>query len=368
MDCRFLKNVNNERKKKRNNDSMGRETARGVFMLTRTLGRTSLEVSVIGFGGIPIQRLAMQDAVKVLHKALDQEINFFDTARGYTDSEEKIGQALSKARDGIYLASKAMSRDAVGMTKEIETSLRNLRVETIDLYQVHALGSFEQLEEVLSPHGAYSALDNARKQGKIRYLGVTGHVREVLCKAIKTGLFDTAQFPYNPIETEWEEEALPEAKKRGLGVIGMKPVAGGALRSVGAALKFSLHRGIDVVIPGMDSISQVVENASIGKQLLPPDQDDMLSLDKERRLWGDRFCRRCGYCMPCQNGLDIPTLLLLQAYHQRYGLVDWAKNRLEALSKSYTDCQACGDCLSRCPYELPIPELIQQAATEMLSD
>ncbi len=330
-------------------------------MEKRILGKTDMEVSVVGFGGIPLQGLSPAEAERLLHHALDMGINFFDSARAYTDSEEKMGKALSGKRDNIFLASKALSRTADSMAAELEASLKNLRTDRIDLYQTHSVGSLEQLEKILAPGGAYEALSKAREAGKIRWIGVTGHSRPVLCKAVETGLFDTVQLPFNPIEDEWEQDLLPAAREAGMGTIGMKPLAGGAIRNARAAIRFSLTRGIDVSIPGMDAIEQVDENCSAGDGLAPQGDDELAGLQREKKLWGERFCRRCAYCMPCPEGLDIPFLLLIEGYYTRYGLEGWARERLAALPKTYDDCTACGECLERCPYNLPIPDMMAEA-------
>jgi predicted aldo/keto reductase-like oxidoreductase len=335
-------------------------------MEKRKLGRTDIEASVVGFGGIPIQGLASTEAERLLLHALDRGINFFDSARAYTDSEEKMGRALHAHRDSIYLASKALSRTSSGMRKELEKSLGNLRTGMIDLYQVHSVGSLGDLEKTLAPGGAYEALARARDEGKVRWIGVTGHSRPVLFKAIETGLFDTVQLPFNPIENEWEEKVLPAAREERMGTIGMKPVAGGAIRNVGASIRFSLTRGIDVSIPGMDSPAQVDENVRVGEELGPPTAEELAALREERELWGERFCRRCAYCMPCPEGLNIPFLLLIEGYYTRYELHDWARERLQALSKTYGDCTACGECLEKCPYDLPIPDLMKDAVTRVV--
>ncbi len=334
-------------------------------MEKRMLGRTDLSVSVIGFGGIPIQRSSQIEVDQILHRALDRGINFIDTARGYTDSEAKIGQALSGRRNDYILASKALSRDFTGMTNELEASLRDLKTDMIDLYQLHAVGTEEQLTRVLAPDGAVAALRQAQNRGMIRYIGVTGHSRQTLEMAVASGAFDTVQFPFNPIETEWAETLIPAAEKHNVGLIGMKPVAGGALTHVEAALRFSLSRGLDVVIPGMDSVEQVNQNSGVGIDLRPPTESEIASLNKECDFWGERFCRRCGYCLPCPNGLNIPMLLLIHAYFERYTLQQWAAERLSGLDKKYTDCVSCGECLPRCPYNLPIPDLLSEAGKQM---
>ena len=331
-------------------------------MDTRILGKTDMEVAVVGFGGIPIQGLSFDEAERVLRRALDRGINFFDSARAYTDSEEKMGRALAAHRDRFFLASKALSRTVGKMAAEFEASLRNLRTGMIDLYQVHSVGSLEQLEKILGPGGAYEALAAAREAGKIRYIGITGHSRSVLVKAIDTGLFDTVQFPYNPIEVEWRDDVIPAAREAGIGTIGMKPLAGGALHNAAAAIRFTLTSGIDLSIPGMDSVEQVDVNTAAAEPLVPPADVELAGLAREKELWGGRFCRRCAYCMPCPNGLDIPFLLLIEAYYSRYELRDWALARLSALEKTFGDCTACGECIEKCPYNLPVPDMMSAAA------
>lgn len=330
-------------------------------MKTRQLGRTGLEVSVVGFGGIPIQKLSIEEAGEVLSRALDLGITFFDTARGYTDSEYKIGQALADRRDEFVLATKSLVRDANGMTEELALSLANLRTNRIALYQLHAIGSEKQLEQVLGPDGAVEVLAEAQAQGTVGHIGLTTHSREMALAAIETGRFATVQCPFNPIETEWGEDVLPAAEKAGMGTIGMKPIAGGALSQCPvAAIRYELTHGLTVVIPGMDSVAQVEQNAAAGSPLRPPDAEEEATLAEEKERWTGEFCRRCGYCMPCPEGLNIPMLLLLQGYHERYEMTDWALERLEGLEKHYEDCTACSTCTTRCPYELPIPEMMSR--------
>lgn len=334
-------------------------------MEKRLLGKTDIEASVVGFGGIPIQGISTVEAERVLLHALAAGINFFDSARAYTDSEEKMGRAFCGRLDGIHLASKALSRSGEGIASELETSLKNFRADMIDLYQIHSVGSLEQLRKVLSPGGAYEALVQARESGKIRWIGITGHSRPVLLEAISTGLFDTVQFPFNPIEDEWLEDVIPAARGKHMGTLGMKPLAGGAIRAAGPAIRYALNLGIDVSLPGMDSIEQVAENASVGCEPTPPTEAEIAVLRGEKELWGERFCRRCSYCMPCPNGLNIPFLFLIEAYYSRYELSDWALARLGNLEKKFADCKACGECLEKCPYNLPIPDMMKKAAEEV---
>jgi aryl-alcohol dehydrogenase-like predicted oxidoreductase len=327
-------------------------------MERRTLGRTDLNVSVIGFGGIPIQGIPSELSGQIVRGAVDLGINFFDTARGYTDSEAKLGEALEGRRNEVILATKSMARDRASMSRDIETSLRLLRTDRIDLYQVHNPSSEAQINQVCGPGGALEALATAQQAGKVRYIGITGHSRELLLKAMETGVFDTVQHPLNPLETGWQKEVGPAARRLGLGAIAMKPVAGGALAKVAkASLRWCLQHGADVAIPGMDSMEAVRTNASVGQRLRPPSEDEMTQLQAVMDRWEGAFCRRCGYCLPCPEGLNIPFLLLIEAYYSRYGLKAWALERLGGLDKTF----------ARCPYDLPVAELMSRFATQVRS-
>ncbi|MGB9847437.1 MAG: aldo/keto reductase, partial [Desulfotomaculales bacterium] len=207
-------------------------------MEMRQLGRTGLKVSLIGFGGIPIQRVNNEAAAVVLQAALAAGINFFDTARGYTDSEEKFGLVLGKGGLHPVIATKSMARTREEMAADIERSLKNLQVDYIDLYQLHNVRSREDLRQVLAPDGALAALREAQAAGKVRHVGITGHVVDVLAEAVQTGEFETVQFPFNAVEREGAARLLPLAEKLDMGVIVMKPLAGGALRPVRLALRF----------------------------------------------------------------------------------------------------------------------------------
>jgi hypothetical protein len=215
---------------------------------------------------------------------------------------------------------------------------------------------------VTGPGGALEALQAARAAGRIRALGLTTHSPEIALLAADHGAFQTLQVPWNPLERQFLP-AVERARARGVGTIAMKPLAGGALGPVATlALRHSLASGIDVVIPGLDDPAQADEIYAIGDGPYDLDPAETARLEAEMARWQGRFCHRCGYCMPCPNGLNIPMLLLLDAYTVRYGLGSWSAARLGGFSKRYADCEACGDCLARCPYGLQIPELLKEAA------
>jgi predicted aldo/keto reductase-like oxidoreductase len=334
------------------------------------LGKTGLKVNPIGFGGIPIQRLSPQESGKVIKKALDMGINFFDTSRIYTDSEEKLGRIFSQPqykdkRETFIIATKTFSREGKPAAKDLETGLKLLKTGYIDLYQCHNIGNDEDLQKILAPGSVLDVLQKAREKGKIRNIGITGHKPTMLMKALKAFDFDTVQVPLNYIEQACLEELVPYAKERGIGVIAMKPVGGGAFKHVPLVLRFNLTHGADVVIPGMDSEHQVIENLSVLENLNPLTGEEMAVLQKEKEVLGENFCRRCEYCMPCPQGLPIPFLHVLRAYYFRYNLQDWALERMNNLPKSYKDCIECGECVKKCPYELDTPGIFKETWEEI---
>lgn len=331
-------------------------------MQYRRLGKTEWSVSLVGMGGIPIQNISFEEAEKVLHAALEAGINFFDTARAYTDSEEKMGRVFGsyRERQKVYIATKSPALTKEGILEDIELSLKNLQVDYIDLYQLHNVKEQEALDKVLGPQGAVEGLLEAQKKGLIKHLGITGHVPEILIKALKTGLFYTVQFPFNAVETEALKELLPLAQELDVGTIVMKPLAGGALSDPEIALRFLFEHPVSTVIPGMNSLEQVAQNTSIAfKELTAAERE---KLQQEVDSLGKSFCRRCEYCLPCPQNINIPNIFLLDGYYTRYGLEDWAIKRYAALEKKAMDCAQCGLCEERCPYNLPIREMLKEAS------
>lgn len=331
----------------------------------RTLGRTNLKVSVIGFGGIPIQRVPQECADKIIKTCLEQGINFFDTARGYSNSEEKIGNALKHVKDKPILATKGMVDTKEQMEEAISTSLKNLQVKKIDLYQVHNVATEKRLETVIGKGGALQALTEARDKGVINFIGITGHKPEILIKAIQTGKFDTVQFPLNAIEHKRYLKILEEANKHNVGTIIMKPMAGGALKSAKSALRFIMQYDIDTIIPGMDSQAQVIENTAAIQQEITEEEKKTLLL--EAKNLGKDFCRMCEYCMPCPKGINIPLTMNMDAYYTRYELTDWTKTRYSSMQGPKADsCTECGKCEEKCPYELPIRHRMKRVKQNLL--
>lgn len=326
----------------------------------RILGKTGLRVSAIGFGGIPVQRISKEEAIKVIERAEERGINFIDTARGYGISEMFIGQALKGRREKWIIASKTMVRDKATMKTEIDISLNNLNTEYIDLYQFHNVRTMEDYHKILSDDGAYAALEEAKKLGKIRNIGITSHSLDLLKIAVESGKFDTIMYPYNIVETQ-AYELFKRANELNIGVIAMKPMAGGALTDGTIAMKFILeNKSITTAIPGMASIKEVEENSKVGSSFVPLTQEERENALKDAKELGDEFCRRCGYCSPCHKGIDIPTMFVIRGYKERYNLATWAEERYSAMKNTAKDCSECGVCEGKCPYNLPIRKMLKE--------
>ncbi|NLY36595.1 MAG: aldo/keto reductase [Tissierellia bacterium] len=323
------------------------------------LGTTGMEVLPLGLGGIPLQRIEEKQAIDLIGDCLEMGINFIDTARGYTVSEGFIGNALKElGNPDIYLATKSMQRSEVGIKEEMEMSFSLLKRDKIDLYQFHNVRSFEEFDILTGPGGGYDYCKKVQNEGRIAHLGLSTHRVDILERAIESGLFATVQFPMNYMESQGEA-LLRRAKEKGIGTIIMKPFAGGALRHKDLALRYLLHGGVgDVIIPGIDGPQQLRMNLE-QMQLGPLSTQERQLIKEEADELGEHFCRRCGYCMPCSLGIDIPTVFLMEGYYSRYHLEEWALERYGAFDKKAADCIACGLCESRCPYDLPIISMME---------
>lgn len=323
------------------------------------LGATGLVVSEVGFGGIPIQRLSHVEAVSVVRKCLDLGITFLDTANGYTTSEERIGEAIRGRRDHLVLATKTQARDAEGVAKHLALSLERLGVDAIDLYQFHCVSSEEDYRKVLAPGGPLDVVRQAQASGVVRHVGLTSHAMDIAIKAVRSGHFQTIMFPFNFVAAEAAQELVPLALEREVGFIAMKPLAGGALDDASLAFKYLRQFPRVLPIPGIERAAEIEEIVAIldGPAQLTPDQQ--AEMDRIRSELGNRFCRRCGYCEPCPQGVSIQTLMILDSIIKRMP----AANVFSDLAQTVEDaqeCVECGECEEKCPYGLPIREMIQE--------
>lgn len=330
----------------------------------RNFGKTDMKIKRVGFGGIPIQRITQEDTNKVIDELVNQGVNFIDTARGYTVSEEYIGSAIEGRRDKFYIATKSMSRNYEDMKKDIEISLKNLKTDYIDLYQIHNLKE-DEYNSIFDDNKAYRALLEAQKEGKIKYIGITSHSLETIKRAVEDERFAIIQFPYNIVEDQ-ADEVFKMAHEKGIGTITMKPLAGGAIDDGALAIKYILSKDyIDVAIPGMNTVEQVIENVSVVNDV-SLNEDDNKKIEKIRQELSGNFCRRCEYCMPCPNNVNIPQNFLLEGYYTRYNLKEWALERYEGLGNAKaSECIECGTCESKCPYNLPIINMLKNVCEKL---
>lgn len=329
----------------------------------RELGRTGLKISRLGLGGIPIQRIDAEGTQKLMHALLEAGVNYIDTARSYTVSEEYLGFGLEGIREHFVLATKSMSRTREAMAADISISLRNLRTDYIDLYQVHN-PTAEQLKQITAPGGALEALLEAKAAGKIGHLGVTAHSLDTFRMALEMDWVETVMFPYNIVETQGEQ-LIAACAEKGVGFICMKPLAGGAIEDAALALRYiCANPSVSVVIPGMAEPEELRQNLAVVSDTAPLTYEEQTGFQAVRDALGTQFCRRCNYCQPCTAGISISSAFLFDGYLQRYGLADWAKSRYAGLSKRASDCIGCGACESRCPYHLPIREMLAKVAQD----
>ena len=328
-------------------------------MRFQQLGNTGMTVSELGFGGIPILRLESGEAEKIVRHAFDRGINFFDTAYAYRDSEEKIGRAFAGRRDKVIIATKTMRRDGAGALEQLEQSLQRLQTDYIDLYQLHQVAQESVWQTISAPGGALEVLQKAKVAGKIRFLGVTSHSRPMAIKLIQTGLFSTVQFPFNFIEVDAAGDLHPEARRLGLGILVMKPFAGGVIDNATVAFKYLRQFPDAIPLPGFDSVAAVDEVVSFYEMSNQVSDEDEALMTTYRRELGQQFCRRCEYCQPCPQGVMITPAMGYQVVARRMSpavSIEFSRAAMETVPQ----CIECGICIQRCPYDLPIPTMLKK--------
>ncbi len=328
-----------------------------------TLGKSGLKISKMGLGGIPIQQSDAGKVKRLLRAMAEKGINYIDTARGYTVSESYLGEALEGIRDRFVLATKSMARTKEDMARDIDISLRHLKTDYIDLYQVHN-PNMEQLSQVIGQNGALEALKEAKAAGKIGHIGLTAHSAEVFERAMDLEWVETIMFPYNIVETQGEE-LIKKCAERNIGFICMKPFAGGAIENPALALRFVCSNpDVTVVIPGMHTVEELEQNCKAAEERQPLTQEERKEIERIRKELGSNFCRRCNYCAPCTKGISIPNVFLFEGYLKRYNLEGWARERYASLQAKAGSCVQCGVCETRCPYHLPIRDMMKRCAEE----
>ena len=325
-------------------------------MPTVTLGRTGLKSPKNAFGALPIQRDSKEEAVRILRGAYEHGFTYFDTARGYTDSEEKLGMAFSGMRDKIILATKTPSHTAEGFWKDLETSLKMLRTDYIDLYQFHNPAKVPKPGDGI---GLYEAMLEAKKQGKIRFIGITNHRLPVAEEAVRSGLYDTLQFPFSYLSDGKDIALVRLCAQENVGFIAMKALSGGLIQSAAAAYAFMLGHPNVLPIWGIQRMEEMEQFAAFADN--PPALDAKLSafIDKDKSELSGNFCRGCGYCQPCPAGIDIPTCARISLLLRRAPAARFLEPEFQAQMAKIDGCIHCNHCVNHCPYGINTPELLK---------
>ncbi len=324
-------------------------------MVEVTLGNTGITVNKNGFGALPVQRVTKDAGVALIRKAYENGINFFDTARFYTDSEEKVGEALKAVRDHVYIATKTGALTAEDFWKDLETSLELLQTDHIDIYQFHNPPFCPKPGD---GSGLYEAMLEAKAQGKIRHIGITNHRLAVAQEAIDSGLYETLQFPFCYLATEKDLQLVDNCKKAGMGFIAMKALSGGLINNSAAAYAFLAQYDHVLPIWGVQRERELDEFLSYIDN--PPVMNAELSqvIEHDRKeLLGD-FCRGCGYCMPCPVGIEINNCARMSLMLRRAPSDSWLTPEVQEKMRKIEDCLHCNKCASKCPYGLDTPALL----------
>ncbi len=326
-------------------------------MVNVRLGSTGITVNKNGFGALPIQRVSMDEAIRLLHRAFDGGIRFYDTARLYTDSEEKLGQAFPDRRSRIFLASKTGAVTAEGFWKDLETTLKNLNTDYLDIYQFHNPAFCPKPGD---ESGLYDAALEARKKGMILHIGITNHRLNVAQEAIDSGLYETLQFPFCYLSGEPELKLLEGCKKQDMGFLSMKALSGGLITNAAAAFAFQAQFPETLPLWGIQREEELEQFLSFVNN--PPSMNEELSavIEKDRKELLGEFCRGCGYCMPCPAGIEINncarmSLLLRRAPSAGYLTPQWQEKM-----QKIEECKHCDSCKKKCPYGLDTPKLLKK--------
>lgn len=328
------------------------------------LGNTGFTVNKNGFGALPIQRISKDEAARLLRKAYDNGITYFDTARFYTDSEEKIGYAMADIREKIIIATKTGATTAEAFWKDLDTSLGLLKTDYIDLYQFHNPSFCPKPGD---GSGLYEAMLEAKKQGKVRHIGITNHRLNVAKEAIESGLYETLQFPFSYLASDKDLEVVNLCKEAGMGFICMKALSGGLITD--SATAYAYLNQFDHVLPiwGVQKEAELDEFISYQKEapVMTDERREKIRKDKEM-LSGD-FCRGCGYCLPCPAGIHIPDCARMSLYLRRAPLNVYLGNEYKEKMAKVKDCLHCGQCKKKCPYGLDTPTLLEKNYEDFLT-
>jgi len=329
-------------------------------MKRAVLGKTGLEVNRLGFGGIPIQRVDERRAVEVIVHAVERGVDFIDTSRAYTTSERRIGKALRRTKKKVVVASKSHGRSSNTILKDLDTSLRELHLDYIDLYQAHFVRDEQAYRQVISSKGALEGLRKAREEGLVGHIGITSHSLDLLDRILGDGLFETIMVCFSLLEPKALEKIIPKAREKNVGVIAMKPFSGGVIENSALALKYVLSQPGIVIIAGVEQKGLFDENWAIFQGNWGLDNREKEEIKDIRSRHEKLFCHRCDYCQPCPEGISIQHILGIPSMVRRMGKRILVEGWLAKAIEKARNCTECGECMTRCPYNLPIPDLIKE--------
>ena len=323
-------------------------------------GKTGLMVSKVAFGGIPIQRISKAEAVSLLREAVNMGVNFIDTANGYTDSEEKIGEAIKgMKREDIIIATKTSANDKKTFNEQLELSLKRLGTDYIDIYQFHGISSAAKRDAIFAPGSAMEGLEEAIKAGKVRFPAFSSHFIPISIELMKTGKFASVQLPFNYIDSTAADEAIPLAKELDIGFIAMKPMGGGLLDDADLSFRYLMTFDSIVPDPGIEKIEELRQIISVVEKKESLSDADKNEIERQRAEFGPSWCHRCDYCQPCPQGIAIAAALCIKSAFKRMPAERARSFVGPAIEKART-CLECRQCVGRCPYNLDIPVLLKE--------
>ena len=333
-------------------------------MKTVRFGKTELMVSEIAFGGIPIQRLTAEQAVQLIHSSIDLGINFFDTANSYTDSEEKIGLAIKNIpRDSLVIATKSGALDKKTFIEHLDLSLKRLGTDYIDIYQHHSMSTIKSYDAIFSEGGANEGMVEAVKSGKVRFPAFSSHNIPLAMQIMREQNYFAVQLPFNYLDDEAAKAAIPLARELDMGFIAMKPFGGGLLSNADLCIRYLAQFDGIIPDPGIEKVEEIREIIRLTDGSDPLTDEDLQTIERQRKELGDHWCHRCDYCQPCPEEIAISMVLNLQSFIKRTPF-NRTREMLGASIQRARDCQQCMACTERCPYNLDIPQLLKERLSQ----
>ena len=326
----------------------------------KILGKTGLKVSSLAFGALQFARIEEKEAIKLVHSAVDFGINLIDTAHNYPDSEEILGKAVSSIRNKIHIITKSSSRGKKDFLNDLNTSLARLKTEYIDIFMFHFV-SKDEIFETLKNEGIIESLLKEKQKGKVRFVGFSCHNPKVLDRFYEVDDFSVLMVPLNFLTTEYVQKPIYDKfEKNNIGLLAMKPFGGGRLGDIELCFKFLRNYPKFITVAGMQNLKELKENIRFAEGSDLPSINDMEKIKKIEKELGDKFCRQCGYCMPCPNNINIADVNFIKVYFKQMPRDKFDKMGLEEMAQTADGCTECGECSAKCPFELDVPSIVKE--------